>query len=39
MIARAAAEYLEGKIDEDMRCNALKGMAQNVRSALKGHEG
>jgi hypothetical protein len=38
-IANGAANYLAGKTDEDMRGNAVVRILQNIKSALKGHEG
>ena len=38
-IATGIANYLAGKTDEDMRCNAVVRVVQNIKSAFKGHEG
>jgi hypothetical protein len=38
-IAKGVANYLAGKTDEDMRCNAVVRVLQNIESAFKGHEG
>ena len=38
-IATGVANYLAGKRDEDMRCNAVVRVLQNIKSAFKGHEG
>ena len=38
-IANGVANDLAGKIDEDMRCNAVVRALQNIKSAFKGHEG
>lgn len=38
-IAKGAANYLDGKTDADMRCNAVVRVLQNIGSAFKGHEG
>jgi hypothetical protein len=38
-IATGVANYLAGKTDQDMRCNAIVRMVQNVRASLKLHEG
>jgi hypothetical protein len=38
-IAKGVANYLEGKTDEDMRCAPVVRVLQNIKSALKGHEG
>jgi len=38
-IATGVANYLAGKTDEDMRCNAVVRVLQNIKSAFKGHEG
>ncbi len=38
-ICNGVAKYLEGKTEEDMRCNTIVRTFQNIRSALKGHEG
>ena len=38
-IAKGIADFLDGKTDEDMRCGPVVRALQNVKSALKGHEG
>jgi Swiss Army Knife RNA repair-like protein len=38
-IAKGVANYLDGKTDEDMRCAPVVRVLQNIKSALKGHEG
>ena len=38
-IAKGVANYLDGKTDEDMRCNAVVRILQNIKSVVKGHEG
>jgi len=38
-IARGVADYLDGKTDQDMRCNRIVRAVQNVSAMLKGHEG
>jgi hypothetical protein len=38
-IVRGAANYLNGKTDDDMRCNPVRRAFQNIKAALKGHEG
>lgn len=38
-ITKGAANYLDGKTDADMRCNAVVRVLQNIGSAFKGHEG
>ena len=38
-IVTGIANYLAGKTDEDMRCNAVVRVVQNIKSAFKGHEG
>jgi hypothetical protein len=38
-IAEGLAAYLVGKTDKDMRCNRLERLIQNVRAAMRGHEG
>jgi hypothetical protein len=38
-ICTGVAKYFEGKIEGDMRRNALVRKLQNIRSALIGHEG
>ena len=38
-IVKGATDYLNGKTDEDMRHSVVVRVLQNIRSALKGHEG
>lgn len=38
-ISNGVANYLAGKTDQDMRCNAVVRALQNVKSVFKGHEG
>jgi Swiss Army Knife RNA repair-like protein len=38
-IVRAAADYLNGKTDKDMRHNKLVRLFQNLGSLLSGHKG
>jgi HAD domain in Swiss Army Knife RNA repair proteins len=38
-LAKGVANYLAGKTDEDMRCNAVVRVLQNIKSVFKGHEG
>ena len=38
-IAEGLVAYLLGKTDQDMRCNRLKRLFQNIRSMVTGHKG
>jgi hypothetical protein len=38
-MANGVANYLDGKTDADMRCNAVVRVMQNLKSALQGHQG
>lgn len=38
-IAEGVARYLDGKTNEDMRSNAAVRVLQNIKSAVRGHEG
>jgi len=38
-IVKGVTNYLNGKTDEDMRSNVVVRVFQNIKSALKGHEG
>jgi hypothetical protein len=38
-IANGAADYLEGKTNDDMRCSRLVRVVQNIHAMLKGHDG
>ena len=38
-IVRGTIRYLEGKTNEDMRSSRAKRLLQNVKSAMKGHQG
>jgi hypothetical protein len=38
-IVTGVANFLDGKTDKDMRRSALRRVLQNVRTALKGHQG
>jgi hypothetical protein len=38
-IAQGMADYLDGRVDKDMRSNVLVRLFQNVHSMFKGHEG
>ena len=38
-IVKGVADYLDGKTEEDMRCSVLVRALQNVKSAIKGHQG
>ena len=38
-IVRGIEKYLSGKTNEDMRCNQIKRLIQNIQARLKGHEG
>jgi hypothetical protein len=38
-IVRGVENYLSGKTNEDMRCNKIERLIQNIQARLKGHEG
>jgi hypothetical protein len=38
-IVRSVDNYLSGKTNEDMRCNKIERLIQNIQARLKGHEG
>lgn len=38
-MVKAAADYLNGKTDKDMRCNKLVRICQNIASLVVGHKG
>jgi HAD domain in Swiss Army Knife RNA repair proteins len=38
-IARGVARYLNGETAQDMRSSSVKRLLENVKSALKGHQG
>ena len=38
-IVRATIRYLEGKTNDDLRRSRAERLLENVKSALKGHQG
>ena len=38
-IVRGATKYLDGKTNQDMRCNRFERLLQNVKSVVQGHQG